>query len=333
MGLPVVAAPGGGMAVGVAGASAAGGGHAAAAAPAAHSGGYAAGGSRPSVGTASGFHAGPSGLTGAVGYRGAGSATGGIRYAANPGFSNNLALRRAGTFQGASSVSRVNNAWTDPVVSRTGSEGGISRSSGYAANYRRNDPTYGVRPGNHLYSGADGSGRNGNRGNHRYYYNNFPYGVYYPYLYNNYGYGGYGDYGYDSGVADDAGLNTDNSLADLGAPDFSGTPNNYYSYVAPEPEAPNANPPESGQPLPDAPAVGPQGPSTTDKSAAPATQGPDSLVEAVQNELSRRGYFAGKVDSMYSPATKEALRRFQMDQGLPATGRVNEATLHALRLD
>ncbi len=213
----------------------------------------------------------------------------------------------------------------------------------------RNDPVYSTHPGNHLYAGAYGDGSNrfsdgrsqqgqngryGYRGNHRYYYNNFPYGVYYPYLYNNFGYGGYGNYGYGGGVADYSGLNADTSVADLGAPDFSSTPNNYYSYVAPEQDAPNTDLSAQAptQSLPDAPTVGPQNPSSADKSSG-ATPGPDSLVEAVQNELSRRGYFQGKPDSMYSPATKEAIRRFQTDQGLPATGRINEATLHALRLD
>ena len=61
--------------------------------------------------------------------------------------------------------------------------------------------------------------------------------------------------------------------------------------------------------------------------------GPDSLVEAVQQELIRRGYFGGKVDAMYGPDTKDALRKFQQDHHLADTGLINEATLHALQLD
>ena len=242
----------------------------------------------------------------------------------------------------------MNNAWSDPVNSRFVTPGAISRYGGYATSARRNDPVYSTRPGNHLYAGARGDAanrfydgrtqhvptdRNGYRNHHRYYFNNFPYAVYYPYLYNNYGYAGYGNYGYGDGLAGYSGLNTDASVADLGAPDFSNNPNNYYSYVAPEQDAPNTDAPAaSTSPLPDAPAVGPQSPSATDKSAG-INLGPDSLVEAVQNELSHRGYFDGKPDSMYTPATKEAIRRFQTDQNLPATGRINEATLHALHLD
>ncbi len=64
-----------------------------------------------------------------------------------------------------------------------------------------------------------------------------------------------------------------------------------------------------------------------------ANTGSDSLVEAVQAELARRGYFAGKIDAVYNDATHRALQRFQTDQRLSATGRINEATLHALQLD
>ncbi len=327
--------------MGATGVAAGGGAHAAAPAAAVHTGGTTTGGVRPSTGITNSFHAGQSRLANASGYRGSGLAVGGNRASVSQGFSASGSVMRngttlAGTSQNTLPVSRVNNAWTDPSDARAVGASGFSRYGGYATNYRRSDPVYSTRPGNHLYPGAYGYGQNGNNGsrNRRYYYNNFPYGVYYPYLYNNYGYGGYGNDGYGVGTADYSGLTTDNSVADLGTPDFASTPNNYYTYVAPEQDASNANPPASGQSLPEAPAVGPQNPSPSpDNSTGTNTPGPDSLVEAVQNELARRGYFAGKPDSMYSPATKEAIRRFQVDQGLPATGRINEATLHALRLD
>ena len=157
--------------------------------------------------------------------------------------------------------------------------------------------------------------------------------MYYPFLYGGYGYGGIG---YDGTVGNYAGLTTDGDVADLGAPDFSVPSNNYYNQVLPTQNAPNADrsTPAPQQALPDAPAVGPQDPSTDAKSGGDTNQrGPDSLVEAVQQELSKRGYFDGKPDAVYSAATKEAIHRFQTDQGLPATGRINEATLHALHLD
>lgn len=235
----------------------------------------------------------------------------------------------SGTVRNVSPLPTVNNAWTDPTNPR------VTGSSN-------------LRPGNHLYPGAYGyapgnpanghsqHGTDGSRGHRRYYYNNFPYPVYFPAFYGGYGSGGYagnGNLGYYGGTADYAGLTADNSVADLGAPDFSTTPNAYYSYAQPSPQAPpSADQPAPTQPLPDAPAVGPQNPTGADKSTG-ASSGPDSLVEAVQGELSRRGYFEGKPDAIYSPATKEAIRRFQTDQKLPATGRINEATLHALKLD
>jgi hypothetical protein len=61
--------------------------------------------------------------------------------------------------------------------------------------------------------------------------------------------------------------------------------------------------------------------------------GPDSLVEAVQSELARRGYFQGKVDAMFRADTEAALRKFQQDNYLAPTGHLNEPTLHALNLD
>ena len=233
----------------------------------------------------------------------------------------------------------VRNAWTDPANPRVA--GGIptatgqSGSAAYARTGNHLDPgAYGYSPtrpaSGHFQHGSNGDHGAGHR--HRYYYNNFPYAIYYPYLYNDAGYGGVGTYGY-AGLDGDSDIPTASSAADFGAPDFSNTPNNYYSYVEPDQTAPGSDAPATQpQPLPDAPTVGPQTPSSSDKASA-VPPGPDSLVEAVQNELSRRGYFAGKANAMYGPDTKEAIRRFQTDQRLPATGRINEATLHALHLD
>lgn len=69
------------------------------------------------------------------------------------------------------------------------------------------------------------------------------------------------------------------------------------------------------------------------ESVRPALRGPDSVVEAVQEELARRGYFAGKADGALGAASQEALRRYQKDQRLAPTGGVNEATLFALGLN
>lgn len=91
------------------------------------------------------------------------------------------------------------------------------------------------------------------------------------------------------------------------------------------PETPAASPAPSAMASPDATAAGSPAPN-------PET-GPDSLVEAVQGELARRGYFQGKVDAMFRADTEVALRRFQQDNYLAPTGHLNEPTLHALNLD
>ena len=328
------AGPGGGVGVGTA--SAGGGGHAGASAPAAAGHSASIGGSFRS---ASGLRSGLGSSAGIAGYHSR-ITSGGIRampsVASNPGVLSE-GLAQAGATRASMPVARVNNAWTDPVDSRaaatTDERGGVANNARVGTNL--NPGAYGYTPsragGNSQRGRNDG---NGSRSRHHYYINNFPYGVYYPYLYNNYGYGGYGGYGdlgYGS-TGDYAGLTADGGAAEPGAPDFVTPANNYYGYVSPDQANPNPAQAAPTQPLPDAPSVGPEDPSSAEKTPS-TSQGPDSLVEAVQGELAKRGYFDGKPDAMYSDATKVAIRRFQTDQHLPATGRINEATLHALRLD
>ena len=77
-------------------------------------------------------------------------------------------------------------------------------------------------------------------------------------------------------------------------------------------------------------------PSAGDAETVPGRQLPpalDSVVEAVQAELARRGYYVGRPDGIAGNATVEALRRFQADLHLRPTGRINQATLFALGLN
>lgn len=53
-------------------------------------------------------------------------------------------------------------------------------------------------------------------------------------------------------------------------------------------------------------------------------------VEALQQRLNRLGYEAGPQDGIFGPQTERALRAFQADQGLPVTGRVDQAVKNAL---
>ena len=55
-----------------------------------------------------------------------------------------------------------------------------------------------------------------------------------------------------------------------------------------------------------------------------------ALPKAVQKQLAQRGYYKGSVDGEFGPASKRALSRFQSDNHLRATGRIDPATMKAL---
>ena len=266
-------------------------------------------------------------------------------------------------------ASRVHNAWTDPTnahvypaarASRYGYNGGAYDEDRSALQSRLSTGQH-LNPGasnysaltangrNHAWQGSGNEGdqrggsRNYNRGTRDAYNRFFFTSAFFPYLYGSffpayYGYygngylgGGFGDY-LDNG---DAGLNSND-----GSPQFSGATTSYtpteinqYDNGQANP-APQSTPPTDDNNLPpnQPPSVGPQSPAPAEERES-TESGPDTLVESVQNELAKRGYYGGSVDSMYNDATRTALRRFQTDQHLAVTGRINEATLRALQLD
>ena len=55
-----------------------------------------------------------------------------------------------------------------------------------------------------------------------------------------------------------------------------------------------------------------------------------SLPTAVQRQLAKRGYYKGTADGNFGPASRSALSRFQRDNDLKETGRIDEDTLEAL---
>lgn len=56
-------------------------------------------------------------------------------------------------------------------------------------------------------------------------------------------------------------------------------------------------------------------------------------VRDLQQELSSRGYDPGEVDGQWGPRTRQALRQFQQDQNLAASGRPDQRTLTALGIE
>jgi hypothetical protein len=59
---------------------------------------------------------------------------------------------------------------------------------------------------------------------------------------------------------------------------------------------------------------------------------PDSIVSQVQAALARQGYYHGAIDGSLGRGTRNALIRYQRDQGLNVTGRVDRPVMEALGL-
>ena len=56
-----------------------------------------------------------------------------------------------------------------------------------------------------------------------------------------------------------------------------------------------------------------------------------SATKAVQAGLARRGYYHGPIDGALGPATRSAIRSFQVHQNLPVTGQVDGRLMRALQ--
>ena len=57
----------------------------------------------------------------------------------------------------------------------------------------------------------------------------------------------------------------------------------------------------------------------------------DSTVIAVQNALSRAAYGPLNVDGVFGQQTRDAITRFQLDQGLPLTGTIDDKLIRRLK--
>jgi peptidoglycan hydrolase-like protein with peptidoglycan-binding domain len=79
------------------------------------------------------------------------------------------------------------------------------------------------------------------------------------------------------------------------------------------------------------PAEPPTAPVTPVKSGAPvATRSPGEIINDIQRELARRGYYDGTVDGLYGPKTDAAIREFENAVGLKPGGEPTEALLQAI---
>lgn len=59
---------------------------------------------------------------------------------------------------------------------------------------------------------------------------------------------------------------------------------------------------------------------------------PFAVRLAVQRELARRGYYAGAIDGVIGPLTRQAIARFQVEHQLAVTGVIDGTLLVALGL-
>ena len=67
-----------------------------------------------------------------------------------------------------------------------------------------------------------------------------------------------------------------------------------------------------------------------DDDNANVRQNASGLPKAVQKQLAQRGYYKGSIDGEFGPGSRSALSRFQRDNDLKATGRIDSATMKAL---
>ncbi len=55
-------------------------------------------------------------------------------------------------------------------------------------------------------------------------------------------------------------------------------------------------------------------------------------IKQIQSKLKQQGYDVGKVDGQLGPNTQQALRQFQEDKGMQATGQPDRETMAALNM-
>jgi peptidoglycan hydrolase-like protein with peptidoglycan-binding domain len=64
--------------------------------------------------------------------------------------------------------------------------------------------------------------------------------------------------------------------------------------------------------------------------STPAVRTPGEIINDIQRELARRGYYDGSVDGLYGPKTDSAIRDFEHTAGLKPSPEPNEALLQTI---
>ena len=140
-------------------------------------------------------------------------------------------------------------------------------------------------------------------------YYDYDYYPYYPYGYGGYGYGAYG---YDPSVYDQS------NYYDQGGPsNYNGQPN-YYDQGGPN----NYN----GQPN----YYDQSDSKSYDQRGSGLGSNDRATVADVQDQLTRAGFYHGKIDGVLGPETRHALVRYQSAKGLRMTGSLTTETQQSL---
>ena len=58
----------------------------------------------------------------------------------------------------------------------------------------------------------------------------------------------------------------------------------------------------------------------------------DPTVTAVQKQLTQLGYYSGPIDGIYSPLTRDAVAKYQINKQLDVTGSLSAQTLQSFGL-
>jgi peptidoglycan hydrolase-like protein with peptidoglycan-binding domain len=66
--------------------------------------------------------------------------------------------------------------------------------------------------------------------------------------------------------------------------------------------------------------------------AKPRVQVTPEMVRAAQQKLNDAGYHAGKADGRVGPMTRSAIRKYQKDESMTVTGKLDESTLSHLNV-